>query len=112
MTAPLQVTNTGPIVSEASKPGVGGKTHRLQARLSAEQQRVLARAAAMEGRSLSEFVVVHAQEAAYRRIQEHNILELSERDSRAFVEALIAPWEPTPKMREDVRRMRTMFGED
>jgi uncharacterized protein (DUF1778 family) len=37
-----------------------GKTERLEARLSADQKEVLQRAADLEGRSLSDFVVDYA----------------------------------------------------
>jgi uncharacterized protein (DUF1778 family) len=85
------------------------KRARLQARLSLEQQHLLERAAALEGQTLTEFVLVHAQEAARRTIREHQTMALSERDSRAFVEALLSPWQPSPELQENARRMREAF---
>ena len=43
---------------------------RLEARISVEQKAVLQQAAALSGRTLSEFVVASAQEAANRVIQD------------------------------------------
>src|SRR6185437_10981294 len=58
------------------------KSARLQARLSPKQQELLARAAALEGRTLSQFVLTHAQAAAQKTIAEHRALALSAQDSR------------------------------
>jgi hypothetical protein len=37
------------------------------------------------------------------------MLQLSERDSRALAEALLAPWDPSPEITENARRMRDLF---
>ncbi|HEY8283205.1 MAG TPA: DUF1778 domain-containing protein [Chloroflexota bacterium] len=87
------------------------KSARLQARLSPKQQALLARAAALEGRTVSQFVLTHAQAAAQRTITEHRTLALSERDSRAFAEALLAPWSPDEELRDTIRRMRDTFDQ-
>jgi len=87
------------------------KSARLQARLSAKQHDLLTRAAALEGRTVSQFVITHAQAAAQRTIMEHRTLALSAQDSRAFAEALLAPWSPDEKLRENIRRMRDTFDQ-
>jgi uncharacterized protein (DUF1778 family) len=61
------------------------------ARVSSEQKRLLQRGAEIRGQSLTEFVVTAAQEAASRAIVDHEVIELSLRDSRAFAEGLLDP---------------------
>lgn len=77
-----------------------GKTERLEARASAEQKGAIQRAAEIEGRSLSDFVVEYAYEAAREVIRTHEVLTLSPRDSRAFVEAVLNPPAPNGALRE------------
>ena len=71
------------------------KTHRLAARVPADVKALLTRAAAIQGRSLSDFVVASATDAARSVIRERELLELSARDQLAFAEALSPPHLPT-----------------
>jgi uncharacterized protein (DUF1778 family) len=87
------------------------KQERRSARLSATQKALLQEAADIEGRTLTEFVLTHAQEAARRTIREHAILRLSERDSLALMQALLAPWEPSADLRAEAQRMRDLLGD-
>lgn len=57
---------------------------RLDARISPEQKDLLERAAALEGRSLTDFVVSSAQAAKYETIRRYEVIELTVRDSVAF----------------------------
>ena len=61
---------------------------RLEARVSAAQKSLLQQAAALSGRTLSEFVVASAQDAARRVIAEHESIRLSREEQLAFVQAL------------------------
>ena len=70
------------------------KTARLEARITREQKELLERAAAYQGRTLSDFVVSTVQEAAKAVVQEHDLLRLNRSQSRSFVEALLNPPEP------------------
>jgi uncharacterized protein (DUF1778 family) len=83
---------------------------RLEARVSAEQKAVLQQAAALSGRSLSEFVVASAQEAARRVIQEHNSIALSRAEQLAFVTALLNPAEPNQRLRQAAADYRKQMG--
>lgn len=85
---------------------------RLETRVTAEQKALITRAAALEGRSLTDFVLTSVQDAAKRAIAEHATIELSVRDSRAFVEALLEPREPSRRVRERVAAFRTRMGDD
>jgi uncharacterized protein (DUF1778 family) len=75
------------------------KSARLEARITPDLQALLKRAAELEGRSVSDFVITAAQEAAVRRIEQAQVIRLSLDDQRAFVEAILNPPEPTPSLR-------------
>jgi uncharacterized protein (DUF1778 family) len=77
-----------------------GKNARLEARITAEQKELIERAAAYEGRSVSAFVVGAVQQAAKAVVQEHEVLQLNESHSRAFVETLLNPPEPNEALRQ------------
>jgi uncharacterized protein (DUF1778 family) len=57
------------------------------------------KAADLEGRTLTDFVVASAQAAAYKVIERHQILNLTLEDSAVFVEALLNPPEPNDALR-------------
>jgi uncharacterized protein (DUF1778 family) len=83
---------------------------RLETRVTADQKSLIERAAALQGRSVTDFVLTSVQEAARRAIEEHQRLDLSLRDSRAFVEALVNPAPVNSRLRETVRRYREKTG--
>ena len=82
------------------------KTERLEARIPRALKSILSRAATLQGRSLTDFVVGSATEAARRIIRESEVLELSERDQIAFAEALTKPPRATRALRQAARRYR------
>lgn len=95
----------------ASKPKPGrARAQRLETRVTAEQKRLIERAAALQGRTITDFVLTSAQDAARRTIEEHQQLELSVRDSQAFVEALLNPRPVNGRLRDTVRRYRAATG--
>ena len=82
------------------------KTARLEARITAEQKALVERAAAYQGRTVSDFVVTTVQEAARAVVHEHEVLRLSASQSRTFVESLLNPPEPTEALQEAADRYR------
>jgi uncharacterized protein (DUF1778 family) len=72
---------------------------RLEVRVSAAQKSLLQHAAALAGRTLSEFVVTSAEDAARRVIAEHESILLSREDQQAFVQALLQPPEPNARLK-------------
>ena len=92
------------------KPSSRPRVERLEARISREQKQLFQRAADLQGRSLTDFVVSSAQEAAVRTIGEMQIIRLNAEDSRAFAEALLNPREPTKRLRAAARRYREFIG--
>ena len=66
-------------------------TERLEARISADKKNLLKNAAALSGRTLTDFVVNSAYEAAVRVIQDHQQLHLTTIDRDVFIQALLTP---------------------
>lgn len=92
-------------------PQEPNRTARIEARIAPEALAVVKRAAEMQGRSVSDFVVAAAQEAAHRAIEETQVIRLSVEDQRAFAEAILNPPEPTPALRRAFRRHRDLVQE-
>jgi uncharacterized protein (DUF1778 family) len=72
-------------------PSENTRSSRIEARIAPDTLAVVKRAAEIEGRSVSDFVVAAAQEAAYRTIEETHLIRLSIEDQRRFVELLLDP---------------------
>ena len=70
------------------------------------------RAAMLSGRTLSEFVVVSAQEAADRVLQEHEheTIRPSRAEQVAFVSALLDPPAPNARLRKAAAAYRKTLG--
>jgi uncharacterized protein (DUF1778 family) len=83
---------------------------RLEARVSTAQKSLLQHAAALSGRTLSEFVVASAQEAARRVIAEHESIRLSREEQLAFVQALLSPSEPNARLKRAAKAYRQRTG--
>lgn len=88
------------------------RAERLETRVTTEQKALIAHAAALEGRSITDFVLASVHDAAKRAIAEHERIQLSVRDSRAFVEALLTPREPSRRMRDRVATYTALIGDD
>ena len=82
------------------------KAARFEARLTPELKSLLQRAATLTGRSLTDFVVTSAQEAATRTLREHEAMNLSVRDRQVFVAALLKPPTPGPRLRKAAQRYK------
>ena len=86
------------------------KGERLEARITREQKELLQRAADLEGRTLTDFVVSSAQEKALRTIADHTIIKLSQEDTLTFVETLLHPPEPNVRMLEAAQQYKQSLG--
>jgi uncharacterized protein (DUF1778 family) len=75
------------------------RTARIEARIAPEALAAVKRAAEIQGRSLSDFVVAATQEAAHRTIEEASLIRLSAKDQRRFVELLLNPPPLAPAMK-------------
>lgn len=79
------------------------QTSRLEARLPASVYATLKRAAELKGRTLTDFVVSAAHDAAQRAIEDEGIIRLSAEDQRRFAEALINPPAPNAALQRAKR---------
>ncbi|MDQ7830185.1 MAG: DUF1778 domain-containing protein [Desulfovibrionaceae bacterium] len=73
-------------------------TARLEARLPGEVHALLKRAAELQGRSLTDFVVTAASEAARKTIEDMEILRLSADDQLRIAQAVLDPPSPAPAL--------------
>jgi len=87
-------------------------TARLEARLPVEIHALLKRAAEIQGRSLTDFVVSAASEAARRTVEDADVIRLSVDGQRQLAEALLHPPPPAEALRRAFERRKTLFGEE
>jgi uncharacterized protein (DUF1778 family) len=71
----------------------------LGVHLDVQTKKMVARAAELERRSLTDFCLTALTEAARRTIAQHETLVLSERDRHIFFDALIHPPKPNARLR-------------
>jgi uncharacterized protein (DUF1778 family) len=86
------------------------KEERLEARLTAAQKRLIERAAALRGTSVTEFVVVSAQEAATNAIKDFEVLSLREEAREVFVNTILNPPAPNEAARIAAERYKKDMG--
>ena len=70
----------------------------------------LKRAAAIQGRTLTDFVVAAADEAARRAIADAEIIRLSIEDQRQIASAILNPPPPNANLRRAAKRYRRMLN--
>jgi uncharacterized protein (DUF1778 family) len=75
------------------------RSTRLEARIAPDALAIVKRAAEIQGRSVSDFVVAAAQEAAQKTIEDAQLVRLCIEDQIAFAKAIIAPSEPNDALR-------------
>ncbi len=99
-----------PRANARRKPPPRTRGERLEARITAEQKALIQRAADLQGRTLTDFVIASVQEAARRTIEDMEVIRLNTADSRAFAEALLAPPKPNRALREAAKRYRALVS--
>src|SRR3954452_20738125 len=80
------------MVSTARKTST--KRERVETRLTSDQKALVQRAAAITGRSVSDFILTSATERAAQIIDSHQVIRLSAEDSLFFAEVVLNPAEP------------------
>jgi len=96
--------------TENRKAVKGTRTERLEARVNVEQKQLFERAAALQGRTITDFVLSSAEEAAVRTIQNYELIQISGRDRDFFVESVLNAREPSKKLREAAARYKARMG--
>ena len=87
-------------------------TARLEARISTELHSMLKRAAEIQGRTMTDFVVATVQEAAQRAIEQAEVIRLSLADQKCFAQALLSPPQPSAALeRAFARRSKLLRAE-
>lgn len=88
-----------------------GKSERVAARLSPEQKQLLQRAADLEHRTLTDFMVESGLRSAEDVIRRHEVITLTERGARAFMEAVYNPPPANAYLRQAAERNKAAFGD-
>lgn len=87
-------------------------TARLEARISTDLHSMLKRAAELQGRTMTDFVVAAVQDAAQRAIEQAEVIRLTLVDQERFAQALLSPPQPTPALkRAFARRSKLLRAE-
>ncbi len=95
-----------------SATSVTSSTARLEARISTDLHGMLKRAAEIQGRTMTDFVVAAVQAAAQQAIEEAEVIRLSRADQERFAQALLSPPPPSPALeRAFARRSRLLRAE-
>jgi len=84
---------------------------RLEARITREALAVVRRAAEIQGRSVSDFVVAAAQEAAQKTVTEIELIRLSREGQEKFAELLLHPPVLSPALKKAFERHRALVAE-
>lgn len=92
--------------SPVARGRASAKKARLEARITTDQKALFQRAAALLGRSLTDFVVSSAQEIAARTVREHEAMTLGARDRETFVAALLEAPAPGKRLRKAAERYK------
>jgi len=86
------------------------RVYRFDARLNEEQKILIQKAADLEGRTVTDFVLHSAEAAAERTLKRRTILTLSARETEAFVDAILNPAWPGPVLRTAARHYKKTVG--
>jgi uncharacterized protein (DUF1778 family) len=87
------------------------RTERLEARVSPEVKLALLRAAQLQGRSLTDFLVAAGWEAALRVIAEHQLLQLDRVETEVLLQILLEPPAPNADLFTAAQRYNKLFLE-
>lgn len=90
--------------------GRSSPAKRLEARVDADLHRAVKRAAEIQGRTVTDFVVDALQRAAAQAIGQAEELRLTVADQEAFALALIAPPPPNAALNRAFERAQRLLG--
>lgn len=87
-------------------------TARLEARISTDLHALLKRAAELQGRTVTDFVVAAVQDAAQRAVTQGDVVRLTLADQECFAQALLAPPKPAAALKRAFARRRKLVQAD
>jgi uncharacterized protein (DUF1778 family) len=85
-------------------------TARLEARISTELHATLKRAAELQNRTMTDFVIAAVQEAAQRAIEQTGVIRLSLADQQRFAQSLLSPPKAIPALVRAFNRHRKLVN--
>ena len=85
------------------------RARRFDARLNEEQKTLIQRAADLEGRTTTDFVLHGAQAAAEHAIAERTMLVLTARQSEDFVDSILNPAVPEATLKRAARHYKKQY---
>src|SRR5579862_4586814 len=86
------------------------KRERLEARVTSDQKRLIARAANLRGTSVTDFLLLSAQQAAKETIRDFEMLRLQDEAREVFVNAILNPPKPNKALRKAAARYKQYVG--
>lgn len=86
------------------------KEQRLEARVTPGQKQMIERAAELRGTTVTEFVVVSAQQAAADTIRDFEMLTLRDQAREVFISAVLNPPAPNDAARTAAQRYKAQLG--
>ena len=87
------------------------RTSRIEARIAPETLAIVRRAAELQGRSISDFVVAAAHDVAQRTVAEAEVIRLSREAQEQFVALLLDPPPPNAALGRAFQRHRELIAE-
>lgn len=82
---------------------------RLEARIPKDLHHLLKRAAELQGRTMTDFVIAAIQTAARQAVEEAEVIRLSRHDQAQFAEALLNQPSATPALERAFARHRQLI---
>lgn len=87
------------------------KTARVEARIAPEALAVVRRAAELQGRSVSDFLVAAALKDAQRTIEDAQIIRLSVEDQQRFADLMLNPPPLAPAMQRAIKARKRLIAD-
>ena len=87
------------------------RTARVEARIAPEPLAVIRRAAELQGRSISDFLVAAALKDAHQTIEDAQIIRLSVNDQQRFAELLLNPPPLAPAMQRALKARKRLIAD-
>ena len=97
------------IASPTTEPPTMTRTSRIEARIAPELLATVKRAADLQGRSVSDFVVTATAEAAQRIVSDADMIRLSREASAQVAKLLINPPPPNKALKEALAARRRLI---
>ena len=87
------------------------RTARVEARIAPEALAAVRRAAELQGRSVSDFLVAAALKDAYQTIEDAQIIRLSVDDQQRFADMLLDPPPLTAGMKRAIKARKRLIAD-